>query len=63
MHNYELPTRGMHSLECRVKGDIALARGDPANKSVLLVGDFNLQPADEAKIRIDCLFAQGSFNM
>lgn len=61
MHNYELPTRGMHSLECRVKGDIGLPRGDPANKSVFLGGDFNLQLADEAKIRINCPSAQGVF--
>lgn len=51
----------LNLFESSIKQDIASARGDLANLSVLLVGDFNLQPADEAKMKIDCPSAQGTF--
>ena len=56
VHNCELSTRGMTSLECSVERDIACARGDRANSSVFLGGDFNFQLAGEAKIQMECPF-------
>ena len=59
--NFELPIGRMHILAGNIKSDIAMAKGGPTNKSVLLVGDFHLQPADEAKTKMDCPSAQGIF--
>ena len=48
-------------LEYKIKSDITCAKRDLANSAVIWVGDFNLQPADEAKMERDCPSSQGTF--
>ena len=61
VHNYELLAQGMTIMGKRIRNVVRLAKGDLTNSSVILLGDFNLQPTDEAKIKIDCPSTQGVF--
>jgi len=61
VHNYALTSGVMLRIENSLRRDITLAQSDAANNSVLLVGDFNIHPVDEPKIRVDSPCRPGIF--
>ena len=53
-HNFGLSGSDMSKVEGSLAADIAVVRADMTNTSLILVGDFNLHPEDEPKVKVDC---------
>ena len=62
VHNYGLSVSDMTRLEVGFKSDIGHVKSDPMHTSLLLMGDFNLQPPDEPKIKVDTPSCTGTFH-
>ena len=60
-HNFGLSGMEMSRIERALMTDMATIRIDMTNSSLILNGDFNLHPADEPKIKVDCPEVLGSF--
>ena len=53
-HSFGFSGMDMSKIEGSLRIDIANVRADLTNSSLILIGDFNLHPEDEPKVKVDC---------
>ena len=61
VHNFGFASAAMSRVESSFRRDMALVNENPSTLSSVLFGDFNVQPLDEPKIRVDTPEAPGLF--
>ena len=54
IHNLGFSGLEMWRIERALMADIATARADLTNSSLILIGDFSLHPEDDPKVKVDC---------